>query len=65
MTTENPIKQELFDESMDDCIEEFDFEEAIQVYYIKKTSLLVCIFVIITGPSNLCRRKKVLWNLQN
>lgn len=30
--TENPIKQELFDESMDDCIEDFDFEEAIQVY---------------------------------
>ncbi|XP_022162761.1 DNA polymerase alpha catalytic subunit [Myzus persicae] len=28
--TENPIKQELFDESMDDCIEDFDFEEAIQ-----------------------------------
>jgi len=32
---ENPIKQELFDESMDDCIEDFDFEEAIQVYYLK------------------------------
>lgn len=32
--TENTIKQELFDESMDDCIDDFDFEEAIQVYYI-------------------------------
>uniref|UniRef100_A0A2S2P4V9 DNA polymerase n=2 Tax=Schizaphis graminum TaxID=13262 RepID=A0A2S2P4V9_SCHGA len=28
--TENPIKEELFDESMDDCIEDFDFDEAIQ-----------------------------------
>lgn len=28
--TENTIKQELFDESMDDCIDDFDFEEAIQ-----------------------------------
>jgi len=30
LATENPLKQELFDESMDDCIEDFDFEEAIQ-----------------------------------
>lgn len=35
LVTENPIKQELFDESMDDCIGDFDFEEAIQVNYLK------------------------------
>lgn len=28
------MKQELFDEGMDDCIDDFDFEEAIQVYYL-------------------------------
>lgn len=45
---QTPLKEEFFDESMNDYIEDFDFEEAIKVSLYAYATILLFQFTLIT-----------------